>query len=114
MRARAVVSFFSYRYFRNFTYYSVSVVAYESLVVRPSSPLPSLVSSGPDVPSIPQLAAFLMLLLQYIGESNEAQLRVLKDKEKRKIPFPFCCIRFRPSKPCASPLSRPPSLSRLF
>ncbi|GAA5899275.1 hypothetical protein JCM8208_001605 [Rhodotorula glutinis] len=73
----AIVSFFSYRYFRNFTYYSVSVVAYESLV----------------------LAAFLMLLLQYIGESNEAQLRVLKDKEKRKIPFPFCCIRFRPSKP---------------
>ncbi|GAA5835989.1 hypothetical protein JCM9279_002158 [Rhodotorula babjevae] len=73
----AIVSFFSYRYFRAFTYYSVSVVAYESLV----------------------LAAFLMLLLQYIGESNEEQRRVLKDKEKRKIPFPFCCIRFRPSKP---------------
>lgn len=42
-----------------------------------------------------------MLLLQYIGESNEEQRRVLKDKEKRNIPFPFCCIRFRPSKPCA-------------
>lgn len=28
-----VVSFFSYRFFRAYTYYSVSVVAYESLVV---------------------------------------------------------------------------------
>ncbi|GJN87385.1 hypothetical protein Rhopal_000334-T1 [Rhodotorula paludigena] len=73
----AVVSFFSYRFFRAYTYYSVSVVAYESLV----------------------LAAFLMLLLQYVGESSDAQKAVLKDKEKRKIPFPFWCIRFRPSKP---------------
>lgn len=30
----SVVSFFSYRFFRAYTYYSVSVVAYESLVVR--------------------------------------------------------------------------------
>jgi len=88
--ARAVVSFFSYRYFRAYTYYSVSVVAYESLV----------------------LAAFLMLLLQYIGESNEEQRRVLKDKEKRKIPFPFCCVRFRPSKPCASASSPSPFRAR--
>ncbi|KAI5474436.1 hypothetical protein MNV49_003269 [Pseudohyphozyma bogoriensis] len=81
----AVVSFFSYRYFRSYTcmllfidgYYSVALVAYESIV----------------------LAAFLMLLLQYIGDSNDAQKRVLMDKEKRKIPIPFCCIRFRPSKP---------------
>ncbi|GAA6052410.1 hypothetical protein JCM3770_000228 [Rhodotorula araucariae] len=73
----AIVSFFSYRYFRSYTYYSVSVVAYESLV----------------------LAAFLMLLLQYIGNSTNEQRAVLRDKEKRTIPFPFCCIRFRPSKP---------------
>ncbi|BGP30803.1 hypothetical protein JCM10296v2_002560 [Rhodotorula toruloides] len=73
----AVVSFFSYRYFRAYTYYSVSVVAYESLV----------------------LAAFLMLLLQYIGQSTDEQKAILRDKEKRKIPIPFCCIRFRPSKP---------------
>ncbi|KAK4703675.1 hypothetical protein P7C70_g2541, partial [Phenoliferia sp. Uapishka_3] len=45
------------------------------------------------------LAAFLMLLLQYIGESDAAQRKVLLAKEKRKIPIPFCCIRFRPSKP---------------
>ncbi|GAA6058754.1 hypothetical protein JCM10212_001870 [Sporobolomyces blumeae] len=72
-----VVSFFSYRFFRSYTYYSVAVTAYESLV----------------------LAAFLMLLLNYIGESSDEQKEILKEKEKRKIPFPFCCVRFRPSKP---------------
>ncbi|GAA5967214.1 hypothetical protein JCM11641_000479 [Rhodosporidiobolus odoratus] len=72
-----IVSFFSYRYFRSYTYYSVSVVAYESLV----------------------LAAFLILLLQYVGESTDDQKVILKDKEKSKIPIPFCCIRYRPSKP---------------
>jgi hypothetical protein len=77
---RTVVSFFSYRYFRSYTYYSVAVVAYESLV----------------------LAAFLMLLLQYIGESTDAQKEVLRGKEKNKIPFPFWCVRYRPSKPCES------------
>lgn len=41
-----------------------------------------------------------MLLLQYIGQSTEEQKAILRDKEKRKIPIPFCCIRFRPSKPC--------------
>ncbi|CEQ42783.1 SPOSA6832_04644 [Sporobolomyces salmonicolor] len=46
-----------------------------------------------------QLAAFLMLLLQYIGDSSDEQKALLRQKEKRKIPIPFCCIRFRPSKP---------------
>ncbi|ORY79345.1 organic solute transporter Ostalpha-domain-containing protein [Leucosporidium creatinivorum] len=73
----AVISFFSYRYFRSYTYYSLAEVVYESLV----------------------LAAFLMLLLQYIGDSTADQKKVLMEKEKRSIPFPFCCIRFRPSKP---------------
>lgn len=83
----AIVSFFSYRYFRSYTYYSVAVVAYESLV----------------------LAAFLMLLLQYIGESTDAQKEVLRGKEKKKIPFPFWCVRYRPSKPCTffTPLFAP-------
>ncbi|BGP14568.1 hypothetical protein JCM10213_001917 [Rhodosporidiobolus nylandii] len=73
----AIVSFFSYRYFRSYTYYSVAVVAYESLV----------------------LAAFLILLLQYVGESADEQKAVLRAKEKQSIPFPFRCIRYRPSKP---------------
>ncbi|GAA6010174.1 hypothetical protein JCM11491_005376 [Sporobolomyces phaffii] len=72
-----VVSFFSYRFFRAYTYYSVAVVAYEALV----------------------LAAFLMLLLQYVGDSSMEQKALLRQKEKSKIPIPFCCIRFRPSKP---------------
>lgn len=40
-----------------------------------------------------------MLLLQYIGDSTQDQRDALMNKEKRKIPFPLCCIRFRPSKP---------------
>ena len=46
-----------------------------------------------------QLAAFLLLLLQFIGESNTEQRAILMEKEKHKIPFPFCFIRYRPSKP---------------
>lgn len=36
-RSATVVSFFSYRFFRAYTYYSVAVTAYESLVVSYSS-----------------------------------------------------------------------------
>lgn len=43
-----------------------------------------------------------MLLLQYVGDSSDEQKELLKQKEKSKIPIPFCCIRFRPSKPCTS------------
>jgi hypothetical protein len=41
-----------------------------------------------------------MLLLQYVGNSSDEQKELLRQKEKSKIPIPFCCIRFRPSKPC--------------
>lgn len=90
----SIVSFFSYRYFRAYTYYNLVLVVYEAIVI----------------------AAFLMLLLQFIGGSDSQQRQALMDKEKStsilalssdswlmldagKIPFPFCCIRYRPSKP---------------
>lgn len=50
-----VVSFFSYRFFRSYTYYSVAEAAYEGLTI----------------------AAFLMLLIVFIGESNEEQSKAL-------------------------------------
>lgn len=65
------------RFFRSYTYYEISVVVYEALAVM----------------------AFLMLLLTYIGSSSEDQREALREKEKKKIPIPFCCIRYRPTKP---------------
>ncbi|UZJ50989.1 hypothetical protein CBS101457_000309 [Exobasidium rhododendri] len=73
----AVVSFFSYRFFRASTYYELSETVYEALAI----------------------AAFLMLMLQYIGESVDEQKGVLMQKDKKKLPLPFCCVRYRPSKP---------------
>ncbi|KAK4051854.1 hypothetical protein OIV83_002559 [Microbotryomycetes sp. JL201] len=73
----AIISFFGYRFYREYTYFSLIEVIYEALV----------------------LASFLWLLLHYIGDSTKAQRQVLLEKEKRAIPFPFCCIRFRASKP---------------
>lgn len=71
------ISFFSYRFFRDYTYYFLAESIYEALAV----------------------AAFLMLLITYVGESTEEQKQILADKDKRKIPFPLCCWRYRPRKP---------------
>ncbi|KAF8232721.1 DUF300-domain-containing protein [Tricholoma matsutake] len=74
----ATISFFSYRFFRQYTYYSVSEVVYEATVV----------------------AAFMMLLIEsfastaHASTSGEALLR----KDKCSLPFPFCCWRYRPTK----------------
>jgi len=73
----ATISFFSYRFFRAYTYYSLVEAIYEALAI----------------------AAFLMLLIQFVGESTDEQRKVLASKSKRKIPIPFCCWRYRPSKP---------------
>ena len=73
----ATISFFSYRYFRDYTYYFLAQAVYEALAV----------------------AAFLMLLIQFVGESTAERKKILKDKSKRNMVFPFCCLRYRPSKP---------------
>jgi len=73
----ATISFFSYRYFRSYTYYALVEAIYEALAV----------------------AAFLMLLIQFVGESTEEQKKVIASKKKLKMPIPFCCWRYRPSKP---------------
>ncbi|CEH15841.1 Predicted seven transmembrane receptor-rhodopsin family [Ceraceosorus bombacis] len=73
----AIVSFFSYRFFRSYTYFSLAETAYEAFAI----------------------AAFLILMLQYIGDSVEDQRAVFMGKDKKPLPFPFCCWRFRPAKP---------------
>ncbi|KAH8982094.1 DUF300-domain-containing protein, partial [Lactarius akahatsu] len=75
----AVVSFFSYRYFRSYTYYSLSETIYEAIT----------------------LSAFLLLLIEYVastaaGHSTEG---ALARKDKQTLPIPFCCWRYRPTKP---------------
>lgn len=75
----AVISFASYRFFREYTYYSLIETVYEAI----------------------GLSAFLLLLIEYvaataIGGSAE---RALERKDKAPLPIPFCCWRYRPTKP---------------
>ena len=72
----AIVSFFSYRFFRSYTYYELVEVIYEAIAI----------------------AAFLILMLAYIGDDDISQMRLFATKDKRKMPLPFCCWRYRPSK----------------
>ncbi|KAG1761407.1 organic solute transporter Ostalpha-domain-containing protein [Suillus occidentalis] len=64
----AVISFFSYRYFRSYTYYALIEVAFDQAVT---------------------LSAFLLLLIEF----------AIERKDKRPLPIPFCCWRYRPTKP---------------
>lgn len=72
----AVVSFFSYRFFRYYEYWDLGEAAYEAFAI----------------------AAFLMLMLQYIGTSVQDQTANFAHKDKKPLPLPFCCWRYRPSK----------------
>ncbi|KAH9021291.1 DUF300-domain-containing protein [Lactarius pseudohatsudake] len=79
----AVVSFFSYRYFRSYTYYSLSETSAECAMKAIT------------------LSAFLLLLIEYVsstaaGHSTEG---ALARKDKQTLPIPFCCWRYRPTKP---------------
>ncbi|KZO97434.1 DUF300-domain-containing protein, partial [Calocera viscosa TUFC12733] len=75
----AIISFFSYRFYRSYTYYSLIESAYEALVI----------------------GAFLLLLIQFVADksANLDAKEVLQRKEKQKLPLPFCCVRYRPTKP---------------
>ncbi|KAJ7641888.1 DUF300-domain-containing protein [Roridomyces roridus] len=74
----AVISFFSYRYFRSYTYYSLIYVAYEAITI----------------------SAFLMLIIEYVSATahDHSTDNALARKDKRPLPIPFCCWRYRPTK----------------
>ncbi|CAO1634055.1 unnamed protein product [Sympodiomycopsis kandeliae] len=72
----AIISFFSYRFFRSYTYYELVEVIYEAIAI----------------------ASFLILMLTYIGDDSTTQMKLFASKDKRKLPMPFCCFRYRPSK----------------
>ncbi|TFK72244.1 DUF300-domain-containing protein [Pluteus cervinus] len=74
----AIISFFSYRFFRDYTYYSFISVAYEAIT----------------------LSAFLMLIIEYVADTTHGHdpKKALERKDKQPLPFPFCCWRYRPTK----------------
>ncbi|KAG6916929.1 hypothetical protein DXG01_004690 [Tephrocybe rancida] len=74
----AIISFFSYRFFRNFTYYSFIEVAYEAVTI----------------------SAFLLLIIEYVAAtaSDRRAENAVARKDKRPLPIPFCCWRYRPTK----------------
>ncbi|EIM84702.1 DUF300-domain-containing protein [Stereum hirsutum FP-91666 SS1] len=74
----AVISFFSYRYFRSYTYYSLIESMYEAVT----------------------LSAFLLLLIEYVAStaSRHVAEEALVRKDKQSLPIPFCCWRYRPTK----------------
>ncbi|KIK09216.1 hypothetical protein K443DRAFT_671702 [Laccaria amethystina LaAM-08-1] len=74
----AIISFFSYRYFRSYTYYSFIQVVYEAIT----------------------LSAFLLLLIEFVADvKQDDHEHIMANKEKRRLVIPLCCWRFRPSKP---------------
>ncbi|KJA14415.1 hypothetical protein HYPSUDRAFT_49204 [Hypholoma sublateritium FD-334 SS-4] len=73
----AVISFFSYRFFRDYTYYSFIEVVYEAIT----------------------LSAFILLLIEFVADATKNQSNMFEKKDKRKLMFPFCCWRYRPTKP---------------
>ncbi|KAF7290762.1 hypothetical protein MIND_01317000 [Mycena indigotica] len=74
----AIISFFSYRFFRDYTYYSLIEVAYEAITIT----------------------AFLLLIIEYVaGTSTDHTTKgAMARKDKRPLPMPFCCWRYRPTK----------------
>jgi hypothetical protein len=74
----AITSFFSYRFFRSYTYYSLIEIVYEAIT----------------------LSAFLLLLIEYVASTSTGHSTqgALARKGKRSFPVPFCCWRYRPTK----------------
>ncbi|KAJ6499942.1 organic solute transporter Ostalpha-domain-containing protein [Mycena vitilis] len=74
----AVISFLSYRFFRDYTYYSLVEVVYEALTI----------------------SAFLLLLIEYVADSahGHSAENAIARKEKRRLLVPLCFWRYRPTK----------------
>ncbi|EIW74213.1 DUF300-domain-containing protein [Coniophora puteana RWD-64-598 SS2] len=74
----AIISFFSYRFFRTYDYYSLIEAAYEAVT----------------------LSAFLMLLIEYVANTatGHSAEKALVRKDKTRLLFPLCFWRYRPTK----------------
>ncbi|KAF8908770.1 DUF300-domain-containing protein [Mucidula mucida] len=88
----AIISFFSYRFFRDYTYYSLIEVGLHSYPILESSTLTGFKAIT--------LSAFMLLLIEYVAATaagHDADNAIAR-KDKRKLPLPFCCWRYRPTK----------------
>ncbi|KAF9788384.1 DUF300-domain-containing protein [Thelephora terrestris] len=74
-----IVSFFSYRFFRQYTYFELVQVVYEAVTI----------------------SAFVLLLIEYVAStaSGHEVDKAMARKEKTALPIPLCCMRYRPTKP---------------
>ncbi|CUA73538.1 Transmembrane protein 184 homolog DDB_G0276041 [Dictyostelium discoideum] [Rhizoctonia solani] len=73
------ISLLSYIFIDQYVYLSLVFIIYEVLV----------------------LTAFLFLMIQYVTNSTDtgSMEEVLSKKDKKRLPPPWCCFRYRPSKP---------------
>ncbi|KAG1723155.1 organic solute transporter Ostalpha-domain-containing protein [Suillus lakei] len=94
----AIISFFSYRFFRTYSYYVLIEITYEVIHCY-AYYLCSFVPS--TLVQAITLSAFLLLLVEFIAATSVGHdaTRVMERKDKKPLPFPFCCWRFRPTKP---------------
>ena len=72
----ALISWLSYRFYYESTYYITIRDCYEAFV----------------------LASFFILLLQYLGDSPEEQRRQLVNTKKQSLMMPLCFLRYNPTK----------------
>jgi hypothetical protein len=73
----SLTSWLTFRYFRYVVYFEFVRGLFESFVIF----------------------EFFHLLLKYLGESEEEQKRVLKNKAARKLPYPCCLFTCNPAGP---------------
>ncbi|KAF4577519.1 hypothetical protein EYR40_003060 [Pleurotus pulmonarius] len=75
----AIISFFSYRFFRSYTYYSLVEIAYEAIT----------------------LSAFLLLIIEYVAStaSGHNAHAALERKDKSPLPIPVRTLPVWPTKP---------------
>ncbi|KAJ2288173.1 hypothetical protein IWW55_006562, partial [Coemansia sp. RSA 2706] len=71
----SIISFLSYRFYREAPYYTAVRDCYEAFAI----------------------AAFYMLLLQYIGDSSTGQKQMMRDKRGLKWTFPLNCFEMNPA-----------------
>ncbi|GJJ71048.1 hypothetical protein EMPS_03398 [Entomortierella parvispora] len=75
----AIISFFSYRFYKEAIYYETIRDCYEAFVIH----------------------SFFTLLLTYLGDSQEARHAKMVDNlpNRKKWLFPFCCAFYNPQSP---------------
>jgi len=73
-----IISFFSYRYFREYYYYELVQIIYEAVTIT----------------------AFMLLIIEFVATTasgNSAENAIAR-KDKKALPIPLCCWRYRPTK----------------